>query len=87
MAGASRVGVDTAGGIIVGDLVPSVRVNGFSIACSGASIASHGVGVHSSPKMASKSATVFAGGIGVCRSGDAASCGHTASGSPDVNAG
>ena len=34
--------------------------------------------------MAAGSGTVFAGGIGVVRAGDAASCGDTASGSGDV---
>ena len=33
------------------------------------------------------SSNVFANGIGVSRSGDAASCGHTISGSSNVNAG
>jgi uncharacterized Zn-binding protein involved in type VI secretion len=34
--------------------------------------------------MVGASNNVFANGIGVCRAGDAASCGHPASGSSDV---
>jgi uncharacterized Zn-binding protein involved in type VI secretion len=37
--------------------------------------------------MASGSGSVIVNGIGVCRAGDSATCGHTASGSSDVIAG
>jgi uncharacterized Zn-binding protein involved in type VI secretion len=42
---------------------------------------------HLSPVMVGSSGTVFASGIAVSRAGDAASCGHTATGSGDVFAG
>lgn len=88
MPGVSRVGVDTAGGTITGALVSTVSVNGAPIVVQGATVASHGDPPHSpAPVMVGCSATVFAGGIGVCRAGDLASCGHAATGSSDVFAG
>lgn len=85
MPGVSRVGVDSAGSSITGNLVPSVLVNGSPIAVKGAAVASHGA--HINPVMVGASGTVFAGGKPVCRAGDAASCGHSASGSGNVLAG
>lgn len=89
MPGVSRVTIDTAGGTIVGALVPSVNVNGVPIAVIGAAVTPHPpVPPHTTaPAMAEGSGTVFAGGIPVCRAGDAASCGHAATGSGDVFAG
>lgn len=89
MPGVSRVGVDTAGATIVGVLAPTVCVNGSNIVCQGAAVTPHLPGPpHStSPVMVGASGTVYAGGIAVCRQGDAASCGHTATGSGDVFAG
>lgn len=89
MPGISRVGVDTAGGTITGNLAPTVFVNGAPIAVQGADVESHApapphVGA---PVMVGASGTVFAHGIPVCRAGDAASCGHTANGSGNVFAG
>jgi uncharacterized Zn-binding protein involved in type VI secretion len=87
MPGISRVGVDAAGGTIVGNLAPTVFVNGSPIAVQGAAVAGHGRSPHSSPIMVGASGTVKANGIPVCRAGDSASCGHPASGSGNVNAG
>lgn len=87
MPGVSRVAVDTAGGIIAEALAPSVRVNGAPVAVLGCAVAPHGAGAHAGPVMAAASGTVFAEGIAICRAGDAASCGHLASGSGNVNAG
>lgn len=86
MPGISRVGVDAAGGTIVGNLAPTVFVNGAPIVVKGAAVTPHPVNPpHSTdPVMVGCSATVFANGIAVVRAGDAASCGHTASGSSDV---
>ncbi len=84
MPGVSRVGVDSAGGTIVGPGVASVIVNGSPVSVIGDSVAGHGDAPHSSPTMVAGSGTVIAGGIGVVRAGDAASCGDTASGSSDV---
>lgn len=89
MPGISRVGVDAAGGTIVGNLAPTVFVNGAPIVVKGADVEPHPpFPPHSSsPIMVGCSSTVFAHGIPVVRQGDAASCGHPASGSGDVFAG
>lgn len=81
MTGIARVGIDVAGGTIIGNLAPNVYLEGYNIAVIGAQVASHGIAPHSSPVMVQGSSDVFANGISVCRQGDAASCGHTASGS------
>ena len=87
MSGVSRTSQDSAGGTITGVLAPNVYVNGTPIACLGAAVAPHGVGIHAGPVMAQASSSVHANGIPVCRQGDAASCGHAATGSGDVFAG
>lgn len=79
MKGVGRVGVDSAGGVITGVLAPNVIVNGSPIVLVGAAVTPHGTGTHSSPVMVEGSSTVFVNGIAVCRTGDAASCGHTLS--------
>ena len=86
MSGVSRVNLDTAGGLINGALVSTVNVNSKPIAVKGATIVAHGSGPHAAPVMVGSSSTVYAGGIPICRAGDAASCGHTATGSDNVNA-
>lgn len=87
MTGIARVNQDTAGGLITGNLAPTVFVNGKPIAVKGATVAGHGPIPHAAPTMAEASTTVFAGGLGVCRAGDKATCGDAATGSSDVNAG
>jgi uncharacterized Zn-binding protein involved in type VI secretion len=84
MPGIARVGKDTAGGIITGSLAPTVIVNGFPIAVKGAAVASHGYTPHDSAVMVGSSGDVIANGIQICRAGDSASCGDSASGSSDV---
>ena len=87
MSGVSRVGLDAAGGIIIGNLAPTVKVDNQPVAVKGAIIAPHGPSPHDVAVMVGASSTVFANNIPVCRAGDAASCGDVASGSGDVNAG
>jgi uncharacterized Zn-binding protein involved in type VI secretion len=87
MPGVARVNQDTAGGMIVGILAPTVFVDGRPVAVQGAAVAGHGKSPHAAPVMVGHSTTVFACGLPVCRAGDAASCGHPASGSADVFAG
>ena len=87
MPGISRVGVDQAGGTIIGNLAPTVFINNAPIAVKGAAISGHGRSPHSGPVMVGASGTVFAHNIPVCRAGDTASCGHAATGSSDVFAG
>lgn len=83
MPGIARVGVDTAGGTILGGGQSTVFVNGSLAAVIGDAVAGHGIGPHANPTMVQGSSDVFAEGIGVCRAGDAASCGDTATGSSD----
>lgn len=77
---------DSAGG----DLIPSqttVKANGEAIIVDGDAVAGHGIGVHAGPTMIAGSNNVFIGGVAVCNAGDLATCGHAATGSPDVNVG
>jgi uncharacterized Zn-binding protein involved in type VI secretion len=87
MPGVSRVGADTAAGTIVGNLAPTVFVNGSPIAVKGADVAGHGRGPHRSPVMDGSSSSVYANGILICRAGDTATCGHPATGSGNVFSG
>lgn len=84
MPGAARVGVDSAGGTITGNLAPTVLINGAPVAVVGAAVAGHGEPPHTAPVMVGGSGTVFANGIAICRAGDLALCGHAASGSANV---
>lgn len=86
MPGVSRVGQDVAGGPILPGGNGSVFVNGVLAAVRGCPVAGHGQNEHSGPVMVGASGSVFAQGISICRAGDSASCGHTASGSGDVYA-
>jgi uncharacterized Zn-binding protein involved in type VI secretion len=89
MPGVSRVGVDAAGDTIIGNLAPTVFVNGAPVAVLNAAVTSHlPAPPHTgSPYMETASATVKANSIFVCRAGDLASCGHAATGSANVFAG
>lgn len=87
MPGIARVGLDTAGGLITGNLEPNIRVNGYPVAVVGTAVASHGTGAHASATMAAGSSVVRANGIAVCRAGDAATCGDLATGDPKISAG
>lgn len=84
MPGAARVNQDTAGGLITGNLAPTVFVNNKPIAVKGAVITGHGSGPHAAPVTNASSPNVFANSIAVVRAGDAASCGDTATGSGNV---
>lgn len=84
MPGISRVGVDATGGTITGPGVVTVFVNGSPISIIGDSVAPHGLPPHASATMVEGSLTVFAGGVGVVREGDLASCNHAATGSLNV---
>lgn len=87
MPGIARIGQDEAGDTIIGVLAPTVFVNGTNIAVKGCAVKPHGAGLHGDPVMEEASTTVYANGIRVSREGDAANCGHLASGSNDVFAG
>ncbi|MXS82381.1 PAAR domain-containing protein [Nitrosomonas oligotropha] len=84
MPGIARVDQDSAGALIIGVLAGSVFVNGKSVAVLGAQVRIHNTGPHTSAVMAESSGTVFAHGIGVCKAGDKATCGHPVNGSGNV---
>lgn len=84
MPGIARVGIDTAGGTILGGGQSTVFVNGALVAVLGDAVQGHGPGPHGSPVMIEASNNVFAENIGVCREGDEASCGDVATGSSDT---
>lgn len=84
MPGIARVGVDTAGGLILGGGNSTVYIDGALAAVIGDAVTYHGVYPHDAPVMVGGSTSVFINGIGVCRAGDAASCGDTATGSSDA---
>ena len=84
MPGIARVGLDTAGGTILGGGQSTVYVNNQLVAVIGDAVAGHGIGPHAGPTMVEGSLDVFAENIGVCRAGDAASCGDVATGSSDT---
>lgn len=81
MPGISRIGVDTAGGVIVGALQGFVRVEGSLWAVLGDAVAGHGPGAHGGPVMGQGSSFIRIDGIPVCRAGHTATCGHAATGS------
>lgn len=81
MQGISRVGIDSAGGLIVGALQDFVRVEGALWAVLGDPVQGHGDAPHAAPVMAQGSPFVRINGIPVCREGHQASCGHSATGS------
>lgn len=78
---ASRVTVDTAGGLITGGGQSFVTVQGKAVSVVGDAVASHGSSPHSSATIAQGSAFVTINGIPVCFAGKLATCGHAATGS------
>lgn len=85
MPSIGRVGADSAGGKIVSGNM-SVEINGLPVSIIGSKVAGHGNSPHSSPSMVVGSSSVIVGGIGVCRTGDSASCGHPLISSSNVEA-
>jgi len=67
---------DSAGGAVTATAIKTL-IEGKSPIRIGDLVASHGVGPHIAATMVEGSTTVIVEGIGVCRQGDAASCGHT----------
>lgn len=60
--GASRVGLDIAGGVVLGPGEITVLVNGFPISLLGDAVAGHGDPPHNAPIMTGGSFNVLAGG-------------------------
>jgi len=85
MPGIARIGIDSAGGIIVSNVSSAqVYVNGAQAALKGAIVQNHGD--HTNVTMVGSSGSVFINGLGVVRQGDLASCGHVATGSGSISA-
>jgi len=78
--GVSVVGVDAAGGTILGGGQPTWNLEGALIALKGDAVAGHGKSPHAGPSMAQGSSWFTIDGIGVVRAGHLATCGHSASG-------
>lgn len=74
---AAQVGISTAGAPIVGDLAPTVFINGAPVAVAGAAVTGHGLGPHAAPVLLAPTTngTVYANGQLICGAGDLASCG------------
>lgn len=78
---------DTAGGSIIATAT-NVFSHGKKIALLGDTVTPHGLGPHGGATMVQGSSKVFVNGKAVVRTGDQASCGHTASSTvTDFNAG
>lgn len=85
MPGVSRAGQDTVGGgTIQSGGQSKVYVEGKLAAVLGDTVAYHGVSPHNNATMTESSTKVYFGGKKVVRSGDKASCNHTATGSSIV---
>ena len=89
MPDVSLVGVDTAGGTITGQLQSRHFEDGNPWSVIGDSVASHAPcptpASHCAATMAEGSSGHFIDGIAVVRAGDAASCGHAATGASRWN--
>ncbi len=86
MALATRSGIDTAGGGVITAVGQAfVKIDGALWIVVGDPVASHGTGGHASATMAAGATFVSIDGVPVCRLGDAATCGHTATGSGFVD--
>lgn len=85
MPGVARVGMDTAGGGQLGGGQGWVSIEGALVVVRGDPVASHApcptVPAHCAATMAGASSWMTIDGVGVCRAGDAASCGHASTGS------
>ncbi len=79
----ARVGVDAAGGVILGMGGAGYTIAGQTIAVIGDAVTPHPpVPPHTgSPVMTTGQSNYRVNGIPVCRAGDLASCGHSTSGS------
>jgi len=84
MPGATRTSIDSAGGVELSPPQGFVYVEGQLWTVQGTPVSPHGVGLHAAPVMVGHSNLTFINGIGVCRAGDLANCGHAATGSSVV---
>ena len=87
MPGISRNSTDSARGGALINSQSTVSANGQPVIVHGDSVTSHGDAPHAAATMIAShtsSDNVFIGGVAVCNAGDAATCGHYASGSGNV---
>lgn len=78
--------IDIAGGLLIATQ-STVKANGNSIIRNGDPVTPHGINLHAAPVITAGSNNVFIGGVAVCNAGDSATCGHTSTGSSNVNVG
>ena len=83
MAGAVAVNGDIAGGAVTASGA-RFTVGGEPVVLVGDPVADHGDGPHDSATMAEGSSKLTLGGIAVCVTENAATCGHTIVGSGKV---
>ena len=83
LKGICRDADDSAGGALI-KTQSTVIANGKAVIVHQDPVTGHGPAPHSAPTMIAGSKNVFIGGIAVCNEDDAATCGHTASGSTTV---
>jgi uncharacterized Zn-binding protein involved in type VI secretion len=76
------VGIDSAGGLVQATAQAFVRLDGALAAVVGATVQGHGLGAHLAATLPTGSTFVRIDGQAVVAAGMAASCGHTATGSP-----
>ncbi|MNZ49003.1 hypothetical protein D3C78_667600 [compost metagenome] len=81
----SLVGADSAGAVITGPGAPNWTWNGKPISLLGDGVAGHGQPPHNAPTIVAASPWMTINGIAVTRVGSAASCGHGATGSSDMD--
>lgn len=80
MPGIAVVGLDSAGGTQLGGGQHFYKVEGNYVVLMGDRVASHGKDEHSGPTMAQSLSWYRIDGIGVCRQGHQATCGHASTG-------
>lgn len=73
-------GLDSAEGVELGGGQNFWEVEGAPVVLLGDGVAGHGPGIHQGPAMVEASAWMTLNGVPVVRQGNAANCGHTATG-------
>lgn len=79
----SLVGVSKAGGVIKGPGQPRFVIYGAPVSLLGDAVEPHGPGLHLVPVMIEGSGMFKINGIPIVRTGNRASCDHTADGIPN----
>jgi len=77
---------DLAGGAVTGNIT-GVTINGKTVVGAGSVVAPHGNSPHNAATMTASSTGITIGGIIPCVTGDAATCGHTITGTSTVTIG